>query len=162
MKKIIILGMFALTVLMFGACTKAKDGAPGTNGTNGVNGANGVANISTRLYTVTPGSWSSSGSGVWTYSATDLDITDFNVDAVMVYYYGGSSYFAIPATSLLIGGDNLVFSFSTNQINLIYLNSTAPTITTQYKVVVIPPAMKKPNIDYKNYAAVKAAYNLID
>jgi hypothetical protein len=158
MRKTIILGMFALIVLTFGACTKAKDGAPGATGPTG---ANGVANISSQIISVTPGSWSSSGSGFWSYSVYESDITNSDLDAVMVYYYAGSSqYLAMPISGAFVSGDNLTFSFLPNQINLLYINATAPTTTTSYRVVVIPPALIKPNVDYKNYSAVQSAYNL--
>ena len=37
-----------------------------------------------------------------------------------------------------------------------------PSTSMSIRLVIIPPAMIKPNVNVKNYAEVKAAYNLQD
>jgi len=68
--------------LSFNSCTKdgatGPAGANGTNGLNGINGTNGVANISSNIYSITPGSWSNPQTGEYIVNIVDDSIKNAN------------------------------------------------------------------------------------
>ena len=90
--------------------------------------------------------------------------------AVMVYQTDGASYYVpLPITQNIGGGvqehDWFVYYPSGSlSIFIEYSDNSDPNppTTFKYKLVCIPPAMKKPNVNMNSYADVKAAYNLKD
>lgn len=154
------------TTLLFTACKK------GDTGPAGATGANGSANVTTQTYTVT--SWIDVGSGYqW---STNLNVTALSAStqskaAVEVFLSVDSAkhWKALPYTDF--GGQPVYMNFttSTNSVQITWFNSFGNTISDpntafgtncQFKVVVIPPAMVKPNVNTHDYNTIKAAYNL--
>jgi len=134
------------------ACT-GKDGAPGATGPAG------VANITSNIYSITPGSWSNPSAGEYVVNISDADITSSNTDGVEVFLGTGNGiWLGLPASSTLSNGDNLEFDYQDGQIGLIYLFSSTPVVTIDIKVVVIPPAAMNihPNTNWHDYAQVNA------
>lgn len=164
MKKTIIFGMFVLTVLTFGACTKAKDGVPGAQGPAG------NANVQNYSITVTPSQWTFDNTYQhWYYRY----YTSMNSEsAVLGYVMSGSGKQAIPyyqhdpssfqfdmATYLFGTPPYIEFQYS-NFTSL----TTKPSYDTYFYIVSMPPAMivSHPNVDFKNYVEVKKTFNLKD
>lgn len=151
----LILGILTIIVLTFNSCKKPKDGEQGPAGKDGT--ANISNTTTTPIYT---SDWAGS-SGQWTKTISIPTLHESS-DAVMVYVYIFPNYYALPCSNLLVGSDNFNYSFQEGSVKIYYSNSTAPTTTLQFRIVVIPPAMiiQNPNIDLKNYEAVKKAFNL--
>jgi hypothetical protein len=145
-----------------------KDGATGPAGPAG---AIGNANVTQQTFTVS--TWSSYY-GVW---QKPLIIPALNSKALLgeveVFYSTGSQpgvWNPLPAT-FNQGGISL-FDFNT-RIDTLTLtfddgggnppNTFFPGgATMQVNVVIIPPAMRKPNVNHHNYSEVQAAYGLKD
>ena len=163
-----MLSMFALACgLLFTNC--AKDGATGPAGPAGPAGANGNANVVSS--TITSSNWtynSPSWEITFTYPAITQDIIDKG--AVLVYLKNGTAYTQLPLTfyqsssystslevSNFLGGVKIFWTDSdlTQPIN--------PGSWT-FKIVVIAASgkMANPNVNYKDYNAVKQAFNLQD
>jgi hypothetical protein len=152
-----ILGILIIIALIFNSCKKPKDGEPGPAGKDG------VANISQTITTpLSSSDWVSAGTGMWTHTISVSALTDSYSTAVMVYAYIFPNYFALPCSGLLTSSDHFNYSFQDGSVKIYYSNSTAPTTTLQFRVVVIPPAMQTQNddIDLKNYEEVKKRFNL--
>lgn len=119
----------------------------------------------------------------WSYTSpyyyrnlSTSELTASNVDSalVMVYFSTiGSNWFALPYTQYNSPADyymGFVSSVGNVQVTWVYDSSlstgsdpnTYYGTTVKCKVVIIPPAMVKPNINYKNYKEVKATYKLSD
>lgn len=82
----------------------------------------------------------------------------FDKGAVDVYFQATTNttgWATLPAT---IGGISINVAHYLNQVQLV--SSTASSGLFNIKVVVIPPAMRKPGVNHANYEEVKAAYNL--
>ena len=104
----------------------------------------------------------------------DLDVpaitsTAQNSGAINVYLStdNGTNWFALPYT--FVASTNYFMGFVTSLVQWIYNgigNGSNPNSvfgsTSQFKVVVIPPAMVKPDVNPNNYLEVKKAYNLND
>lgn len=138
-------GLMSLAVVVMIGCSKPKDGAQGpqgVSGTNGTNGTNGNANVKSDFIYATV--WVSAGTNLYSCKISVPDISDALNDAVMLYYQppASSSYFALPASSLINAGDELSFSIQNGFVTMFYSSSKAPG-QMGFKVVVIPPAMKK-------------------
>lgn len=164
MKKTLISGMFALTVLLFGACSKPKDGAPGAQGPQG------NANVQSSIYTVT--SWGYTAPEYYvnlTVSAITQDI--INTGAVLVYQTTGAADVQLPYTWYPSA------SYSETWTPLITLSNVKIVVTdsdltqpanpgagVQFKVVVMASRsmLQNPHINFKNFASVKKAFNLKD
>jgi len=165
-KALALCGLAVLAITT--SCSKdgatGPQGPAGTNGTTGTNGTNGNANVTTTTFTITPSQWTTGNGGWYNASFTAPTITDGDKDAVMIYLWtsAGTSttqWYALPVSDLIATGDKLQFGETTNSLTLQYYGA-APANTWTFKQVVIPPAMKKPNVNMNNYAEVKAAYNL--
>ena len=144
----------AILALTVSSCQKGDTGPAGSAGTNGTNGTNGVANITSAIYPVTPGSWSNPSTDVYTVSYTNSAISDANHDGIEVFIStNGSIWFGLPSTNLISSGDNVEFNYSNGQIEFLYIFTSAPTSTLDFKVVVIPPAIMKqhPNTNWSDY-----------
>lgn len=165
MKKTIVLGMVALMVLMFGACKKPKDGAPGAQGPQG------NANVTYGIFNVPASSW---GYTSPTYYATLLEptITQDILDkgAILVYMGSTSQWVQLPVTfypsstySELI---KPIFTLGQVEVDITDSDLTQPATPTAktFKVVVIASRsmLINPNVDFSNYESVKKAFNLKD
>ena len=152
--------LICCAVLVFNGCT-GKDGAPGATGPAG---ATGNANVQTAFGLAYSNLWVNQGT-YYSYAFTNTSISNADNDDVMAYCQTstGGAYFALPTTSFLIGGDNLAFSYTNSLITFYYVYSSAPTITVNFKVVVIPPGLRtNPNVNIKDYESVKKALDLKD
>lgn len=165
MKKIIILGMFALTLLTFGACKKPKDGAPGAQGPQG------NANVNYGIFNVAASSW---GYVSPSYYVTLLEpnITQDILDkgAVLVYAGNAGSWAQLPLTYYPSSTYSELFQpiFTLGQVEIQVTDSDltqpiAPSAAT-FKVVVIAhkSLLNNPNVDFSNFESVKKAFNLKD
>lgn len=148
--------------LLVNGCTKGKDGAPGPAGN---------ANISALNYTPTWNSHSSPSFWYANLSVPALTMANINSASVQVYFSTTSGvWVAVPYTE--VASTNYFMNFLTTagivEITWTYnggLGSDPNTYygtTVQAKVVVIPPAAMKPNVNMHNYKEVKAAYHLND
>jgi hypothetical protein len=153
---------FAASILMINGCKKGADGAPGKDGS---------ANVKARTFPVSP--WQSNSSR-WYTQLSVPEITSDNINSAGIQVYIGTAsntWLAIPYTYM--ASTNYFWGFVTTvnsvevrwEYNGIGIGSDPNTIygaTVQVKVVIIPPAMIKPNVNHQNYAEVKSAYKLKD
>ncbi|MDP1747567.1 MAG: hypothetical protein Q8L90_18475 [Bacteroidota bacterium] len=164
MKKTLISGMFALTVLLFGACSKPKDGAPGAQGPQG------NANVQSSTFTVTS----------WGYTApyyyVDLPVSSItqdiiNTGAVLVYLKDGSANVQLPYTWYPNANysETLTPLITLGNVRILVEDSDQtqpdnPGAGDQFKVVVMASKsmLRNPHIDFKNFASVEKAFNLKD
>lgn len=124
---------------------------------------NNTVNMSS--FSVSPGSWSTYNSYELYYN-TSVSVP--TTDVCMVYFSTDNSTFQpLPASSHFDSGDNLYFDYTTGyNIQLAYYDANGVsgniTQTLYFKVADIPPAQKlaHPNLNYKDYTAVKKAFNL--
>lgn len=161
-----MLGMFALACgLLITGCKKGDTGPAGPAGTNGTNG---VANIKTNTFTTNTNQWIADNTNkLYYYNYTSSDITSavLSSGAVMVYLGDGTGnlWIAMPFST-----QGVEFTYgikpSSVEIDVSLSSGLMPNNPggQQFKVVIIPPAMVKPNVNVKNYSEVKAAYNLAD
>ena len=144
----------ALIAAIFSSCSKGDTGPAGPAGTNGTNG---VANISSNIFSITPGSWSNPQTGEYLINISDGSITDASTDGVEVFIStDGTTWLGLPTTNLLVNGDQMEFAYQNGQISLLYLNSSTPSSTIDLKVVIIPPAVmiSHPHTNWNNYSEV--------
>lgn len=164
MKKVLQILALILVIITVGGCKKGKDGEPGKDGSS---------NVTTRTFSVP--TWSSNSSRWYTeLSFPELTTDNINSASVQVYWSTvNGTWVAVPYT--YIGTTNNYFMGFASMVNnieirwdcnsLVTIGSNPNSIlggTVQIKVVVIPPAQKKLNINLSNYSEVKAAYNLKD
>lgn len=150
--------MTATTSLFFAGC-KGKDGAPGAQGPQG--NANVIG-----TNTVTVSSWTASGTA-WQASITAGGITAdvVNTGTVQVFIKYSSGWWALPDIN---GINSTSFGFSVGTITLLNSNSDNSTPTNpgakDFRVVIIPSnaMITHPNVDFKNYEAIKTAFDLKD
>ncbi len=164
MKTKITIALMALAVIFMNC---KKETVKGDKGDAGTNGTNGTANITAFTFTTSTSSWVM-GCANQCYAANNpiTGLTASNVDqaAVMCYQYssGNLDWTALPFTS---NDYQTRFSYTSANITIKFSSATGTTSffnpgTQVYKVVVIPPAMIKPNVHLENYNEVKTAYNL--
>lgn len=155
---------FLVIVLLMAGCKKGETGPAGQDGKPG------SANITSNTYSIT--SWPYSSPYYYTNLATAaLTSTNVNSAAVMVYFSTGSVWNALPY-SQYNSPYNYYMGFNTSagnvQVTWFYDTSlstgdspnTYYGTTIQIKVVVIPPAMIKKDVNIRNYEEVKSAYHL--
>jgi hypothetical protein len=160
--KNLTLALAILVTLIINGCTKGKDGAPGPSGSS---------NVSALNYTPT---WYTSSSSTYWYanlSVPALTQSNINSAAVQVYFSTTSGvWVAVPFTQVASTNYFMNFLTAVNTVEITWtynggLGSDPNTYygaTVQAKVVVIPPAAMRPNVNYRNYQEVKVAYNLKD
>ncbi len=166
MKSKIYLAAVALSAIaLFGGC--AKDGATGLQGPQGPAGADGTnANITGTLPINVNWAYNS---GTYTYTDTlvDADITQdiVNTGSVQVFaLYNGVEWWILPDVN---GKSVTTYGYSVGYVSLqcsdIDVNTT-PTPPATVRVVIISSTarMAHPNVDWSNYAEVKAALHLKD
>jgi hypothetical protein len=144
----------AIIAATFSACSKGDTGAAGPQGPAGTNG---VANISSNIYSITPGSWSNPKTGEYAVKFTDNAISNANTDGIEVFIStDGNTWLGLPITNSLVNGDQMAYIYENGQITLVYLYSSAPANTVDLKVVVIPPAQLNlhPNTNWNDYSQV--------
>ena len=174
MKKVKQIGfimLMGISTAMINGC--AKDGATGpagtagTAGTNGTNGTNGNANVTgSNTISVTSSDWTL-GSPFYSTSFTSVAITQaiVNNGAVIVYEKLGTSWQCMPYTS---GGEERDFTFGVGTFKIWVQNTdgSAPTNpgAQTYRIVAIAASglIANPNVDFKNYQAVKTTFGLPD
>lgn len=137
-------------------CTKT--GPQGLTGPEGPTGASGVANISSSIFSVVPGAWNTTTDG-YGVNITDNDLSDASTDGVEVFFsVDQTTWYGLPESSLIHSGDNMEYAYAAGQVTILYAYSTYPSVTTYYKIVVIPPSIMKqnPNTNWHNYNQVNA------
>jgi hypothetical protein len=160
----VIAGLVLTLGLTFTSCKKAEKGDTGPAGTNGTNGN---ANIENFAITIRPGDWIySSTYSEWHYN---YYISKNSQSAVLGYIMSGNGKQALPYVST---PSNCRYTMATDlfqttpyiqfQFTNFTVATTAPTYDQYLYLVIIPPAFVKPNVDIKDYNAVKKAYNLKD
>ena len=147
-------------MLLFTSCTKE-----GPVGPQGQPGLNGVANIQTSYVTVKTTDWNFVQTDNYWY----VDFTGFGTisdnAAVLVYYVDNTNgNVSMPITFSDI---QYYYRNGNNYIEMDVSSASGATTVanpglTNYKIVIIPPAMVKPNVNHHSYADVKAAYGLKD
>jgi hypothetical protein len=164
MRKTIILGMYVLTVLTFGACTKAKDGAPGAQGPQGTQGN---ANVQSFTSTTNNGSWTLSNGEYDAYLSVPA-ITQDILDKGTVNIFasdGSGGYTALPFS---VAGMAINYTMSVGTINIqVTMNdgTNPPNIgANTFKVVVIAgkSMATHSNVNFTNYNELKKTFNLKD
>jgi hypothetical protein len=139
-------------------------GCKGDTGPQGPAGGNGAANVSNTAYSAIPGVWNLSGA--WWYIDVSVPaLTNASIDLVQVYVQtmgSGTDWWALPAKDLVNNGDNFQFSYVSGIVRLWYTYTSAPSSTWTFRIVVVPPPLARPNVNYSNYSEVKASYNLQD
>lgn len=158
---------FILTAtLIFTACKK-ETGPKGDTGATGPQGPAGNANVQSFTITTTNGSWTFDAADFSWYSDISASQITSNVmekGTVQAFIKGtDNSWIAMPFTSSL--GDAFIYSVNLNKVRVYYHDATTtpgnPGGQT-FKVVIIPPAMMKPNVNYRNYEELKSAYSIAD
>lgn len=140
-----------VAAIAFASCSKPKDGATGPAGPTG------NANVQTNTFTIT--------SGLWTLSSTfwyaNYTTTINDKAAVMAYWQTAPSEFvALPVT---VNDLEVYFKTTPNYVSICVrsasgTNTVANPGDLTVKIVIIPPALKKQNVNYANYSEVKQVY----
>lgn len=167
----ILLSVILLGITLFICSSCQKDGATGPQGPRGPAGQNGNSNITSKTFTMT--SWPFSAP--YYYSNLSVpELTTNNIDSAMVMVYFstvGSVWLALPYTQYH-SPYNYYMGFNTSagnvQVTWFYDSSlssgsdpnTYYGTTIRCKVVIIPPALIRPAVNYKSYEQVKASYDL--
>lgn len=139
-----------LSVAIFLGCSKPKDGKPGKDGN---------ANVKAYNFTIYSTSWTL-GTSTW---YNDYTIYTGSDDCVMGYY--SSDYIYWIPMPFTINDNEIYFAKTTSLIKTIVRSASGSTSISNpgllyVKYIVIPPAIKKPNVNHANYAEVKQAYDL--
>ncbi|HEX7414337.1 MAG TPA: hypothetical protein VF411_09875 [Bacteroidia bacterium] len=177
--KTLAAGMVVATMILFTQCNVGPQGAQGpigltgAAGTNGTNGTNGNT-VQTFTGSTVSASWTSvNGNTEWDASftvpaATATVVANGTIEA----FLGdgtGTVWYALPSS---YKGLEYNYSYQLNQVG-IQVTNTAGTLPTlpgggtgveQFKFVVISPSARlaNPNVNFKNYAEIKKAFNLKD
>lgn len=152
------MAILSIAILAFGC---SKDGAKG---------ADGNANLQSVTVTVTPSQWVfNSSSNIWSYNYSTPLITSSVLSSGLVHTYllaSTGGYVAMPCN---ISGFNFLYGFNTGVITFSLgtsgstnLSTYNPSTNTTFRVVVVPSASGKMNINWKNYEEVKFKLNLKD
>jgi hypothetical protein len=167
MKKLILFYStlnLGLLIVFSGGCKKSA-------GPQGPAGPAGSSNVVSNTYVAS--SWPYTSPYYYNnLSVSALTATNVNTSAVMVYLNkGDGKWIALPYTQYN-SPSNYYMGFNTSagnvQVTWTYDSSfssgsdpnTFYGATVQLKVVVIPPALVKKNINLRNFEEVKSAYNL--
>ncbi len=164
-KKLLLVATMLLTITIT-SCKKGDTGEPGKDGTNG------NANVTSMILNAS--SWVFDGTYKWstaTWSGATILTSDVvNNGAVMLYEGGAGDWVSCPYTIGISDPSNPTLStFFEYQVNTMVVFkqwsdgvNPSPSTSTQYKLVCIPRSgmILHPDLDLKNYAAVKAAFDL--
>lgn len=167
LRSVVVL-LFATSTIIFNGCKKGEDGAPEKDDSSNVT-----------AYTYSVSSWLYS-SPAWYKSLSVPELTSANINSASVQTYlltATNTWTALPNTFYNSGGSNYLMGFETTvgsvKVTWIYNNLTSQgsdpdvyfgTSSSQFKVVIIPPAMitANPDLNFKNYNEVKTRFNLKD
>lgn len=156
--------LLAVLTSIVSSCSKAKDDEPEKPGN---------ANVISRTYSVA--AWSSNSSRWYTHlSVPEITLDNINSASIQVYFgIVNNNWIALPTT--VVASTDYYMGYLTtvgiveirwdyNGIGIGSDPNTFYSATAKFKVVIIPPAMMRvnPNLDLKNYNAVKAKLNLKD
>lgn len=165
--RVSIILLLAGVVITINGCKKGDEGSPGKDGS---------ANVTAYTYSISTSTWSySSPEWYCNLSLPELTADNLNSASVQAYFQKtANTWIAIP-TTFYNTPSNYYMGYSTTignvKINWIYNGAGSGNdpnthfgITSQFKVVIIPPAMITANsdLDLKNYQAVKDRFNLKD
>jgi hypothetical protein len=145
MKKIRLLVLLLASIAIISSCKKGDTGDTGPAGTNGTNGN---ANVTTTLYTATPGAWT--GAATWHFIDIPVPaLTNPDHDLVMadVQFDSAGVWVSLPGSNLRNNGDIFRYSYTTGTLSMWYYYPSAPTETWIFKIVVIPPSGGRPALD---------------
>jgi hypothetical protein len=168
MKKIILLAAF--TISLFGTSCKKGDTGPA-----GKDGKDGNANVQSTTWSVNTSAWVS-GSNYWYVDIPVSALTSSNHGSASVEAFfstnSGINWYAIPYTAVYTTGNYFMgFATGVGTVEIQWTHNTSGNgsdpntffgATCQFKIVVIPAALKKPGINTHNYNELKTAYNLKD
>lgn len=115
--------------------------------------------VKTFEFTVTSTSWIYDNNLNWHYTYTGAWETSL-YGAVNVYLKSGTAYVGLPLT---YSGVTMAYGFYPATGNIeIDLSGTSNPAEEIYRVVIIPPARIRSDVNYNNYQEVKKAFNLRD
>lgn len=167
-----IIAISLLGTIAFNSCVKGDQGPKGDQGSAG---SNGVANIMSYTLTTTPSSWGhvgtigQAGDG-WqtTFSVPAVTTNVITNGGVLMYLLGNNALTAMPVTLYEFQNVSHTYGFDAfvGQIKAYVtdsdFNTLQPSTNINFKLVIIPPALIKKGVNYKDYVEVKAAHNLQD
>ncbi|MHB8259193.1 MAG: hypothetical protein ACYDCN_14440 [Bacteroidia bacterium] len=145
-------------MMMFTGCKKDDDTTYQPVGTYG----NG--NVQTTNETVASNQWTADGNGGWQTTFTATTGFDPTKGAISMFWSSdNTNWLALPVT--VSANATIAYSFNSNglTVDLAAIGTTAlaqPTTTCYFKIVVVAPAMVKPNVNVHSYTEMKAAYHL--
>jgi len=173
LKKFLSLLIVIIIATAFNACTK---GDTGPVGPAGANGTNGNANVYAATYTVN--TWTLYTDNTVYYadfsvSALDANAQSFGAVEVFISTNSGTDWVSLPWTTWGTTNYEMFYITETQLVEVDWRNISGSTIsgsdpntilgvTCKIKIVVIPPALMKSNVNTHNYAEIKAAYHLKD
>jgi len=163
----VINSLVVAIILTFSSCKKGDSGPAGPAGINGTNGTNGITIISSTLSVST---WTWNNGNKWReVQLTNLSLTQNVIDkgSIMIYEDLGGIFTPLPSSLSYPGNPTFLtsFYFSTNFLTIYYSASDFNdygNMTKTFKIVIIPPAIRKPNVDYSDYDEAKDAYNIFE
>jgi len=160
-------------ILMMTSCGKdgstGPTGATGANGSNGADGQNGNANVKVVYANLSGPNWYNETINNHWYAEFDNPIFTQNVrDSAMVQAFELGTYsVALPytintTTESFFWGTGVGYIFFDVRDNA--GGQPANPGTKSFKVIVATPSARlaNPNLNWKDYKAVKAAFNLTD
>lgn len=133
-------------------------GDTGAQGPQGNPGSNGVANISTDIYTISPGTWTNvNATYAYQYPIYVQDINNSG-DVIEVYWSSISAngpWLGLPDPSEQF---NYEWTTSNNNPNFWVLWQQNPSLTIYVEIAIVPPAIqvKHPHTNWKDANAVAA------
>ncbi len=138
---------------------------------DGEKGADGNANVQSVTATVTPSQWVfNSSNNMWSYDYSTNLITASTLSSGLVncYFFDSQSggYTAMPCN---VSGFNFLFGFNAGVIKFSLgtsgstnLSNSRPSSNISFRIVIVPSASGKMNINWNNYEEVKNKFNLKD
>ena len=164
MKKLRLIGLMLIAVFCFASCR----------------GPQGNANVKSTTVTVHPSDWYWDNNTSWRvdirYDAIDMDITDYG--AVLVYMDEGATWRQLPLTFYYeVEMDDGTYGLFSSSLEVSTYDEGVTILWTEsdfydgfrpdehkFKIVVIAASYynTRTDVDYSNYEAVKAAYQLAD
>ncbi len=171
MKKLSLICMTLFAMLFAVSCR-------GPQGPSGHDGQDGNANVCSSTVTVNPNDWYWDNTS-WRvdidYRAIDANITDYG--AVLVYMDNGNTWRQLPMTFYYSIEENGVVSYYSSSLEVSTYDEGVSIFWTEndfydgyrpeehrFKIVVIAASVfqHRSDVDYSNYEAVKAAFQLAD
>lgn len=168
-------GLAIAVGLTITSCKKGDTGPQGPAGPQGPQGAtgnNGVSGIINTTLTAPANTWSwdntSKTRDALFINVTALSQSIINSGAIMLYEdFGSGTWVALPQTFVVSANltyhTTFFYSLNTVGISRFLSDESDPGQSAGvFRLVVIPQGMVKPNVNIKDYNAVKDAYNLKD